>query len=101
MRFAATALFAVSLLMLSGCAAVEGRLNKDGATGCVDCESRCWPPGRPCWTNQCLCEPWVEECRSTKLPICSPCDRQKAWEAKAREAAEASGDVPETSAAIP
>ena len=114
MRFVATALLAVSLLMLSGCAAVERRLNKDGVNGCLDCESHCWPAGRSCWTRKCLCEPWVEECRSTKLPICSPCDRQKAREKKAREAAEqaaeqaaeevaveASRDVPETSPKIP
>lgn len=85
-----TALVAFAMLgLLSGCAAVESRLHKDGAHGCVDCESRCWPPGRLCWTRKCLCEPWVEECRSTKLPICQPCHVKAEREREAREAAEA------------
>jgi hypothetical protein len=93
MRFVATSLLAVSLLLLSGCAAVERRLNHEGTdTGCVDCESHCWPAGRPCWTRKCLCEPWIEECRSSKLPICSPCDRQEAREQKAKEAADVAAE---------
>ena len=89
MKQATWLVLVLALVVLGGCKAWDDRLDGEGKVGCLDCEARCWPPGRICWTDKCLCEEWIEECESAKIRLCGPCDRPETKE-NAAEPAEAS-----------